>query len=219
MHAALAAHYEHIQDTGEKPDINMLHAAFSDRWNVEMKDEIPVRFDEGETEGAIKDSGIALLELLHRSVPAPERILHVELPFAVDIPNPMADGYLEEKLIGVMDLVVRSNGNPLIVEHKTASRRYSEHRLKYDLQPTVYKFAARSLDIESPSLQFHLFLKTKKPAIEVYPVTRTERDECEMILTCAMVLKSVREGIFFPLRDWHCDDCEYAYRCTGKGGA
>jgi len=218
MHAALAAYYEHLRDTGGQAGTDMLLSAFSDRWEVELHDEIPVRFDEDESAGAMKDGGVALLSLFGR-VPPPGRILHVELPFAVEVPDPCGDGCLDEKLVGAIDLVTQENGTPLVTEHKTTTRRFTEHRLAYDLQPTMYRYACRSLGLGQPDLRYQLFLRQRKPAIEVCPVSRTERDESEMIVTVAMVLRSIRAGIFFPRRDWHCDDCEYALRCKGNGGA
>jgi hypothetical protein len=44
---------------------------------------------------------------------------------------------LEEQLVGTMDLLIREEGRVVIVEHKSAARRFTDDQLRYDLQPTA----------------------------------------------------------------------------------
>ena len=216
IHHALALHYEKMKDTGSKPSVEDLHASFADRMEVEFRDSsIQVRFDDGQDAGKVKDQGIAMLSSFHEKGFHPDEVLSVEQPFGVSIADPATGVVLEPMLVGAIDLVARHQGRVVLVEHKTAARRFDETRLRFDPQPTTYVFAARSLRLVNPAVAFHVLLKSKGNPVDYVPVTRTKADEVEMLETFAAVLKGVESGVFFRNRGWACGDCGFKYRCNG----
>jgi hypothetical protein len=216
VHHALALHYQKLKDTGTKAPVDELHAAFADRLDVEVSDtSVPIRYDDGDDAGRVKDKGVAMLSSFHEKGFTPDEVLGVEVPFGVGIPDPETGVVLEPMLVGAIDLVARHEGRVVLVEHKTAGKRFDAARLRHDLQPTTYAFAARSLRIVNPGLAFHLLLKSKGYQVEYTPVTRTKGDETEMIETFTAVLMAVEAGVFFRNRGWACGDCEFGYRCGG----
>jgi len=124
----------------------------------------------------------------------------------------------EEALVGAIDLIAEHAGRTVIVEHKSAARRFAQDRLQNDLQPTAYQFAARELGIHQPRLAFQVLLKTRSPQVEFTTVSRTKEQETEMLSTYSMVLKAVAQGIFWKNRGWMCGDCQYRYRCDDSPG-
>jgi len=100
-----------------------------------------------------------------------------------------------------------------LIEHKTAARRFTSDRIRYDFQPTSYLLAARTLGLDNPDAAFQILLKTKKPAIDTIPLTRGPKDEDEFVDTALMVLKAIEAGSYPRNRGWGCADCQFKHRC------
>lgn len=217
VHHALAAYYSHVQGSGQRMAQDKLLAVFRDRWEEEMNRPIPTLFDEKKDEGAILDIGIALLRIFHEKSEVPS-VEAVEIPFSVDLVDPATGEVIDMKLVGAFDLVTNGASRPMIWEHKTAARKYSPEQLAYDLQPSLYSYAAKELGMDNPDLRYQLLIKTKTPAIQVYNVERTDAHITEALETTCTVLKAVEAGIFFKQRGWACADCQFKYKCD-EGGA
>ncbi len=216
VHHALALHYEYQLAHGEMPSVDQLHGWFGDRLDVELADtSIPTRFDDGEDAGKVKDMGVGMLSSFHAKGFVPDSVIGVEVPFGVNIADPATGVVLEPLLVGAIDLVAEKDGRVVLVEHKTAARRFDATRLRYDMQPTTYTFAAKSLRLVNPAVVFHLLLKSKGYPVECVPVGRTKADEVEMLETFAAVLKGIEAGVFHRTRGWACSDCQFRYRCDG----
>jgi len=212
IHHALALFYEFIKTHGRKPSPTRMQSAFSDRWDVELDDALPIQYKRGEDAGKVKDLGVNMLARFHETGFVPDKVLAVEHPFSVEIPDPATGRILEEALVGAIDLLCEHKGQVVIVEHKTAARKYARDKLVYDMQPSAYQFAARELGVRNPGLAFQVLLKTKPPQVEFTTVTRTQEQEEEMLSTYTQVLKAVTQGIFWKNRGWMCTDCQFRYR-------
>ena len=214
VHHALATFYGFLKAHNKRPSTGRIQAAFSDRWDVELRDSLPIQYKSGEDAGKVKDMGVAMLKEFCEDGFVPDSVVAVEQPFSVALPDPETGVILEEALVGAIDLVAEHEGRTVIVEHKTAARKYAQDRLQYDLQPTAYQFAARELGIRSPGLAFQVLLKTKSPQVEFSTVTRTKEQEKEMLSTYTQVLRAIAQGIFWKNRAWMCADCQFKYRCA-----
>jgi len=215
IHHALAVFYGFLKAHGKKPSQRPVQAAFSDRWEVELRDSLPIQFKSGDDAGKVKDLGVAMLKRFCEDGFIPDKVLAVEQPFSVAIPDPDNGVILEEALVGAIDLVAEHQGKTIIVEHKTAARKFAQDRLQHDLQPTAYQFASRELGIHNPGLAFQILLKTRTPRVEFSAITRTREQESEMLSTYTQVLKAIAQGIFWKNRGWMCGDCQFGYRCEG----
>ena len=215
VHRALEAFYEHLQVHHAPPSVEAVATAFVDRWAVEVRDPLPLRFDDGQDADGVKDQGVALLEAFCRQGFMPDEVLAVEQPFAVELVDPATAEVCDIPLIGAIDLVARHQGRVWLVEHKTAARRFTADRIAYDFQPTCYLLAARTLGLEHPAAAFQVLLKTRKPTVETIPLNRTDNDENEMIDTFLHALRGIEAGAFPRNRGWSCADCQFKGACGG----
>ena len=207
VHEALAGYYIALK-MSETTSVEQLVATFADAFDGMLDDKVPLLLDDGETAGAVKDTGVGLVTVFAENVIAPDKVVAVEKPFAIDVTDPVTGEVVEEQLVGSIDALVEIDGKTVILEHKTAARRYGDDVLKYDLQPGVYLAA-----IPANHLRYQVLLKTRKPAMETYDVTRTDAEQAEALLVICRVLDVIRAGIFWPNRGWQCADCEFRRRC------
>lgn len=143
----------------------------------------------------------------------PDEVLAVEQPFSMDLVDPETDEVCDLPLVGAIDLVARHQGRVWLIEHKNAARRFTADRIAYDFQPTSYLLAARNLGLPNPASAFQILLKTKKPACETIPLTRTQAAEHEFVDTALMALEGVEAGSFPRNRGWGCADCPHKSHC------
>lgn len=212
VHHALAHFYLNLKEAGEKIGEGDFLDIFREKIDAELDTPVPIRFEDGEDEGAIIDQGTVLLKMFHEKADCPT-VLAVEQPFNVDLLNPATGELLDLKLAGVMDLIIQSGERPMVVEHKTAGKRYAAWQLELETQPTVYKYAAREMGMGDVDLTYQLIVKTKTPSLQLCPISRTENQVREMMETFATVLKAIEAGIFYRNRSWACQDCPFRYRC------
>ena len=206
VHDALEGFYLFRQEQDTDPPVELLTDTFSTSWRRGLVGDPPVKADDI---GAEKDMGIAILHAFHEQAPRPLKVFAVEEAFAI----PVADD--ERLLVGAIDaLVVDEDGRVVLVESKTAKRRWAKDQLAYDFQPTIYKVAARSMGlVEHPTIRFDFLLKLKKPAFESAEIFRSPEQEQEAFHVFRQVLRAIDAGIFYPVRSWACNDCEFAHAC------
>jgi len=121
---------------------------------------------------------------------------------------------LEERLVGSMDLVIREEGRVIVLEHKTAARKFTEDQLRYDFQLTAYQLAARESGLGNVGLRFQIITKAKVPAVQIVDVRRDVHDEVDFRRTAGGVLKAIDAGVSYPLRGWQCRTCPYESACS-----
>lgn len=217
IHAALAGYYQALQ-VGSPLSVEEMLAIFCDAWAEAAASAVPLGSDD-ETDEDVVDRGVAMLRAFHARTARQVEVEAVERSFSVKLHDPDSGEVLEERLIGAFDLVVREAERLSIVEHKTAARRWTEDQLRYDLQPTAYRFAARLLGLGDVGLRLQVLTKTKSPALHVEDVERNAFDEDDFLRTVLGALRAIDAGAFYPLRGWVCHGCPYASACDGAGRA
>jgi hypothetical protein len=65
----------------------------------------------------------------------------VEVPLLAALHDPDSGEVVDEALVGTMDLVLRHGDHRIVVEHKTAARKWSDDQLAFDLQLSGYRLA------------------------------------------------------------------------------
>jgi CRISPR/Cas system-associated exonuclease Cas4 (RecB family) len=143
-------------------------------------------------------------------------VVAVEEPFSVLLHNPDTDEVLEERLTGFIDLVVLEDGHPVVVEHKTAAKKYGADQLRFDVQLTGYQYAMHQRGWADVGLRFQIVTKTKTPVVQVEDVLREGGDEVDFLRTVVGVLKAIDAGVFFPVRGWQCRGCQFRRRCGAR---
>ena len=174
----------------------------------------PVLFDDGEDLGKCIDLGTNMLAEFRRSVPMPDEVVGLEVPFSIELHDPATGEVLGFPLIGAMDAIVVERGKNVLLEFKTSKTRWSEDQLRFDQQVTAYQIGARTLGIEAAALKLVITTKAKNPVLQQESVTRTRRDEHELATTAASVMRAVDAGVDHPIRGWHCRGCPYGGRCA-----
>ena len=164
VHEALAAHYMELKTTGGPLRRDLLAEVFMDAWGKGTRGQVPVQVDEDDSTdlGVLADKGVGMLRVFHEnaiSKPSPT-VEAVERRFEVEIHDPDCGEVLEEKLVGVIDLIALEDGRRFIWEHKRAAKRYAADQLAHDVQPTAYRMALGKIPAvrhdDEPLLQVHL---------------------------------------------------------------
>jgi len=219
FHAALACYYEGIRAQGAAPALAELEDAFRNEWRQICDGPISVLQDE---EGADPvDQAVAMLGTFHRAqsqLPLPH-VVAVEQAFLVDLRDPESGEVLDEALLGYLDLIIEESGATVIVEHKSSARRWSQDQLDHDIQPTAYLYAAQELGFGNPRARLQVATKTKVPALQVEELTRSGADIRDFLEVVRGVLRSIDQGISFPVRSWACRTCPYASACAARSAS
>jgi putative RecB family exonuclease len=218
VHSALAAYYLELKATGQPLAREHLLETFRDAWGEAVDGPVPLQPDD-EDEGSLDqltDKGVSMLHAFdeHARRQGPVDVDAVEHSFSVPLHDPSSGEVLDEVLIGTMDLIIRTRTSRTIVEHKTSAKKYGADQLRWDLQPTAYKLAARESGLGSLGLVYQVLTKTKVPAIQVAEVVRTEADELDFLRTVVGVLAAVNAGVDYPVRGWACRTCPFAHACA-----
>ena len=104
--------------------------AFRDRFDAELDKEVPIRFDDKADSGAVIDQGIAP----HHRVPRAGRHARSRGGGAAVLRGSGRSGQQRGtrpfRLVGAFDLVVRERDRPIVVEHKTAARKYTREQAR-----------------------------------------------------------------------------------------
>jgi putative RecB family exonuclease len=179
----------------------------------------PVLFEDGEDADVLVATAMRMLEALLQSVPLPERLLHVELPFRLDLFDPETGEVLPMPLIGAIDAVIEHDDALELWELKSGKRRWSQDAVLYDFQPTAYRMAmrataGRSTSVSDPRLKLIVTTKAQKPDVQVEELVRSRRDERDLMETAASVHRAVEAGCFHPVRSFFCAQCEFAEICS-----
>ena len=215
VHSALGLFYGRRMAGMAEPSVEELGADFTDAWHRELEGDVPMLLDDGETEDGLRDRGVAMLQIFHEKAERPVTVLGVEQSFTAQVHDPET-GEVLPPLVGRLDAIVEDrSGSFTVLEHKTAAKRYSDMKLRWDLQATAYSWAVQSMGLEA-KVAFQVLLKTKTPALELYPVERSELDHRYFLHTIAGVHRAVMAGAFPPVRDWWCHGCPYAVPCLAR---
>jgi hypothetical protein len=101
-----------------------------------------------------------------------------------------------------------------VVEHKTAAKKYGIDQIRFDIQPTAYRLAAREIGLGDVALRYQVVTKAKVPAIQIADLHRDEQDEDDFLRTVGGVLRAIDAGVTYPVRGWQCSSCPYAHACS-----
>jgi CRISPR/Cas system-associated exonuclease Cas4 (RecB family) len=108
------------------------------------------------------------------------------------------------------------DGRIVVVDLKTAARKYSDLRVEASLQLSVYSYATAMnglADQEELRLRFDVLTKTKTPELHRYWTTRDRGATRRLFRLAAEVLQAIEAGVFPPHPGWQCGECPYRGRC------
>lgn len=217
FHEALAAYYSELKTTGEPLRRDLVIDVFRSAWDRASEGPVPLQGDDEDDTASVAEKGVSMLHAFyeHAGRAGPVDVEDVERGFAVTLHDPIANEPLEEQLVGTMDLVLHDQEHRVVVEHKTASRRFTEDQLRFDVQMSAYKVAAREEGLGDVALRYQVITKAKVPAVQIADVTRDAGDEQDFLAITVNVLRAIDAGVSYPVRGWACRSCPYSAACRG----
>jgi CRISPR/Cas system-associated exonuclease Cas4 (RecB family) len=208
-----------VKEDGAPPPLQLIKDAFRDAWQRELDADLPLQAaedDEPADTGALVDKGTEMLAVFHDHAVKNldgAKVEAVEQPFSVSLFDPDTGVEMEENLVGVLDLVLKKGRRRQVVEHKTSARKYGDDQLRYDIQPTGYRLAARAMGLGDVKVTYQIVTKARTPVIQVEDLDRSVEDEEEFQRVAVNVMRGVDAGAFPPVRGWQCRSCPYSHAC------
>jgi putative RecB family exonuclease len=219
IHAA-AAQFSRGVARGEPPRLGDVQSHFETLWNLETQAQ-PLRFGQKETKESLRDLAMRMLAVLHREFDMRTRIVAVEEPFRVPLVDVDTGEVLDRDLVGTVDLVERDAERRLVVvDLKTAARKYSDLQAEQSLQLSIYSYAMSlgpHAGEEDVQLRFDVLTKTREPELCRYWTTRDRAANVRLYRLAAEVLKAIEAGVFHPIVGWQCKECPFRSKCWAWG--
>ena len=174
----------------------------------------PLKLADGQTIDSLIEKGRAMVAAYIESRDPAERIVGVSVPFSV----PLIDGagqMLGKPLIGEFDLSVQRGGKYVIVDWKTAARKWPESKPRTDLQPTCYLYANyRSTGNTAAQFRFDVVTKAKEPRCHEYTTKRNAEDFARLGQLVRVLERTIAHECFYPSdSSWECKNCPYGFAC------
>lgn len=214
-----ASHYFRGVAAGTPPGLGEVQDVFASYWDLETSLRA-VRFWKG-SKADLLDQGTRMLKVFHGAQDPATEIVDVQRRLTVPLIDQQTGEVLERELVVVMDLLERDReGHLVVVDLKTAARKYTELQVETSLQLTVYSYAAEMAglaDREDVRLRFDVLTKTKQPEFHRYPTSRDRRANVRLFRLAAEVLRGVDAGVFHPVVGWQCKECQFRERCWAWG--
>jgi len=222
IHSILEILYLSLKETGKKPPLSLMEAAFSSKLyqSLEMES-APVLYkkDMPDTSTGVL-IGKKMAKVLHEETlfDGSYSIEGIELPLSANLCNHKGE-LLDIQLVGIIDLLLRDNQGQLIaVDHKTAKLAKSQSAVDTDLQLTAYSYLLAANKYVFPrsevKCRFNVIRKLKTPKLETYDTSRGPLARKRFARLSATVLAGIENRVFLPCRSWLCADCEYSKACN-----
>lgn len=216
IHEAIALFYVQLKEEGKTPSSEELINRFHSSWEEGAANEL-VRYTAKENEEDLRQTGEKILKLF-REKAQPRRILGVEMPFTVDLVHPDTGEISDVKLIGYLDLVEEDDdGHPIVVETKTAAKKYSDRQGNSQLNGFTYAYALKQMGLVSAEdsllFRYDILTKTKTPAFQQIFFVRDSSDDHRFLRQIHEVLHAIENEVFFANYGWWCDGCPFQTAC------
>ena len=140
--------------------------------------------------------------------------------------TPLVDPRMGEDLaiplVGIADLILKSDDGPVIVDCKTAARSGDLLEMAHEVQLTCYGWLYRQVAGRAEAeLQIRRLVKTKVPRVETHRFpARNERHFSRFFSVIDAYLDDVDRRRFVYRPSWHCGACDYgALHCRKYCGS
>ena len=215
IHGAAAFLYSRVA-AGAPPTLEEVQGYFESYWALETEHK-PIRFGERDTRESLLDLARRMLEVLYREREPGTEIVGVEQPFDVPLIDLDTGEILDRALVGSLDLIERdAEGRTVVVDLKTAARKYTDLQVDASLQLSVYSYATAMNglgDQEELRLRFDVLTKTRQPELCRYWTQRDRTASVRLFRLVAEVLHGIGAGVFHPNPGWQCKDCAFRSQC------
>ncbi len=196
---------------GKIEKVETAQEIFASHWNASVNAKI--RFD-SDSANELKAKGLDMISEFWKNWNPDDSVIDIELTFCVPIPDGEG-GYIETPLIGEFDIIIKDRfGETLIVDLKTAAKKWPENKADKELQATVFSYAWQFGNGNIPRFRYDIITKTKKPE---YVQLFTERYPEDFIMLTKLVQTVERariHGVFLPnCSSFFCEGCQFSKAC------
>ena len=212
VHRTLEA-MAHARKDGAPMSLDDSRALFTVIWQRQVQEDDNIRYPDGESAETLKDTGLGIISIFHANTDPAEEVVAISQALAVPVITP--DGsVLDDPLICELDLVVRDReGEIVIVDWKTAAKRWSKGKADSEIQPTAFCYAYFQQYGVIPKFRYDIAIKTKTPAFQQEHTTRCEQDFARLGWLIESVEKAVKAEAFVPQPGFMCASCQYKHAC------
>jgi len=216
LHAAVGAFYRALKESGMKPALEFILREFAIVWENEVAGQ-RLSFKGKTSVDSHMGLGKALLQKFYDEV-QPRKVEAIEYPFAVPLSDPNTGETLDVSLVGVVDLIESDEeGNLIIAELKTSSKRYADSQGENQLDGLIYAYAMDQLGFRTTGVEtlirYDVLVKTKSPAFQQIYFNKTPQDYGRLARWIQEVLQAIDRESFFPNFGWACQNCQFRSRC------
>src|SRR5262245_13429554 len=216
LHAAVATFYRGYQETGTRPPLDAITREFAIVWEAETAAQ-RLSFKGNTSVDSHLGLGKALLKKFYEEV-QPRKIEAIEYPFAVPLMDPNTGERMDVSLVGVIDLIESDDdGNLIIAELKTSSKRYADSQGENQLDGLIYAYAMDQLGFRTTNaetlIRYDVLVKTKSPAFQHIYFNKSPQDYGRLTRWIQEVLQAIDRESFFPNFGWACQNCQFRSRC------
>ncbi|OGV48886.1 MAG: hypothetical protein A2017_00370 [Lentisphaerae bacterium GWF2_44_16] len=192
---------------------------FSDTWLRACRLTENICFKGNEDKNKLNATGRSMLQCLMENWDCNERVIGIASAFCVPVMNSENEIVTELPLIGEIDCIVeRPDGKILLIDWKTAAKKWADGKAEKDLQATCFLHAYHWENNVMAEFAFDVITKTKVPAYERCYAERTIGDFNKLARLVKTVGDAVNAGIFYPNeQSCFCADCCYADACKEWG--
>ena len=153
-------------------------------------------------------TGRRMIECLDREW-TEKSILNVSKAFSVNLAG------ASKPLIGEIDLIIKDKaGEIVLVDWKTAARKWPETKKSKDLQATCFCYAMKQLTGLDHGFRYDVITKAKEPSYTQHCTSRTDDDYARLSQLVRVVETAVANEVFLPNEQgFYCGGCQYASAC------
>ena len=148
----------------------------------------------------------------------PRTVEAVEYPFSVPLYDPDGGKKLEYALVGLIDLIESDEeGNLIIGELKTSSKRFADSQGETQLDGLVYAYALDQLGFRTDGhrtlIRYDVLVKTKTPGFQQVYFNKESGDYRRLTRWIKEILQAIDRESFFPNFGWACKQCPFKRVC------
>jgi len=210
----VAAHHFRGIAAGARPTLGDVQEVFESYWDLETSLR-PVKFWMA-SRAELLDQAAKMLAVFHAEQDPATEVVGVEQRFTVPLIDQATGEILGPELVVVLDLLERDREGLVVVDLKTAARKYTDVQVETSLQLSIYSYAAEMgglADQGDVRLRFDVLTKTKQPELHRYWTSRDRAANVRLFRLAAEVLHAVEAGVFPPVVGWQCKECQFKSQC------
>lgn len=152
---------------------------------------------------SLKKVGLSLIEKIEKTE-IYQRVVAVEKAYQTEL----TDGTIFK---GKVDLIYDNGKEKVLLDWKTASSFFLDHRPDLDDQLTAYSMLSGI-----PKVAYGVLLKKKKPEVRFFHAQRTYQDYLDYQLKVMKVVSDIESGFFFKKPSLYCGFCYFCPLCRNQ---